>query len=265
MAHAHGRRRGGAGNHLHYLPFAALRFDNVGEGPPRLHLSQRSRLVVEPAAGFVPLVYALQRPDRRESAIVLGDPTGDLHGSETEASAHSCAPKPRATLCFAATVPACFTSLRMANTTPATRSYHESQLADGRLTADDLIERGPAASLAVFSGCVTGLAERCPGDELIGLARAAPLAGIPSVVTTLWRTRDESGAPFFRAFYDAVCARIPSRRRAAPRAGRASPQSGNARSRALGSLCPHGRLALTRTGSCLSDRTAQRRPKGTAS
>ena len=30
--------------------------------------------------------------------------------------------------------------------------------------------------------------------------------------------------------------------------------SGNARSRALGSLCPHGRLALTRTGGCLSDR-----------
>ena len=245
VAPAHQRRRGGAGNHLDNLPFAALRFHDVGEGPPRLDLSQRSRLVVEPAAGFVPLVYALQRPDHRESAIVLGVPTGDLHGSETEArkgrARHSCAPKPRATLCSPR--PAGVLSRSHGESTPANCSYHESQLANGRLTADDVIERGHAASLAVFSGCVTVLAERCPGDELIGLdarLRSRHSVGRDHALANARR----SGAPFFRAFYDAVVhGPQPTTRCSSRRPSSAATR--HARSRALGSLCPHGRLALT--------------------
>ena len=159
----------------------------------------------------MPLVYALQRPDCRESAIVFGNPTGDLHGSETEAKEVAARLGVRPLLRADATRDAVLRRDRTGVLHVASHGrYHAGdpllsgvELADGRLTADDLIERGPAASLAVFSGCVTGIAERRPGDELIGLARAAALAGIPSVVTTLWRTRDESGAPFFRAFYDA--------------------------------------------------------------
>jgi CHAT domain-containing protein len=75
------------------------------------------------------------------------------------------------------------------------------QLADGFLSVEDLMEHRIDASLMVLSGCVTGQAERLPGDELIGLARSAVSAGIPTVVTALWPTYDQSSAEFFGTFY----------------------------------------------------------------
>ena len=77
-------------------------------------------------------------------------------------------------------------------------------LADGVVTVEDLLSAGPAPSLLVLSGCVTGISERKPGDELIGLAQAALRTGTRSVVATLWETFDESSTVFFEHFYDAL-------------------------------------------------------------
>ena len=78
------------------------------------------------------------------------------------------------------------------------------ELADGAVTVEDLLTSGPAPSLLVLSGCVTGISGRRPGDELIGLAQAALRNGTRSLVATLWETFDESSAVFFEHFYDAL-------------------------------------------------------------
>jgi CHAT domain-containing protein len=74
-------------------------------------------------------------------------------------------------------------------------------LADGRLTAEAIMDATISAGLLTLSGCVTGLSERRPGEELVGLVRAAATAGIPSVVASLWDVDDESASLFFQRFY----------------------------------------------------------------
>ena len=59
-------------------------------------------------------------------------------------------------------------------------------------------------SLLILSACVSGLATRLPGDELIGPARAAAVAGAARTVTTLWEIHDNSPQHFFRAFYEVI-------------------------------------------------------------
>ncbi len=54
--------------------------------------------------------------------------------------------------------------------------------------------------LMALSGCVTGLSQRRPGDNLTGLTRAAVTAGTASVLATLWEIDDRS-APVFDSFY----------------------------------------------------------------
>ena len=72
------------------------------------------------------------------------------------------------------------------------------------VTVEDLLSSGPAPGLLVLSGCVTGMSERKPGEELIGLAQAALRNGTRSVVATLWETFDESSTIFFEHFYEAL-------------------------------------------------------------
>jgi CHAT domain-containing protein len=74
-------------------------------------------------------------------------------------------------------------------------------LADGRLSVEDLLEARIPAGLLTLSGCMTGISAHEPGDELIGLSRAALAAGVPAVVTTLWEVEDDAAAVFFEHFY----------------------------------------------------------------
>ena len=78
------------------------------------------------------------------------------------------------------------------------------RLADAPLTAEDLLHHRLDVGLLALSGCVTGPAERLPGDELVGLARAAAFAGVPAVITTLWDIHDWSSAAFFTIFYSSL-------------------------------------------------------------
>lgn len=77
------------------------------------------------------------------------------------------------------------------------------------MTAEDLLDSSLSTGLLCLSGCVTGLGRRTAGDELVGLARAAAIAGIPSVVTTLWNIDDRSAPIFFAEFYAALLAGFP--------------------------------------------------------
>jgi CHAT domain-containing protein len=82
-------------------------------------------------------------------------------------------------------------------------------LADGRLTVEDIMESSIPAGLLTLSGCVTGLSQRQPGEELIGLARAAVTAGIPSVIASLWNIDDASASVFFEEFYKYLSQGVP--------------------------------------------------------
>ena len=67
------------------------------------------------------------------------------------------------------------------------------------LSARDIIENVPLqAELLVMSGCLTGMSEAKPGDELIGLTRGLLYAGAKSLVVSLfpvykWATVDVLG------------------------------------------------------------------------
>ncbi|WP_437826988.1 CHAT domain-containing protein [Sorangium sp. So ce1153] len=78
-------------------------------------------------------------------------------------------------------------------------------LADGRLTLDEL-QRGrmdlAAARLVTLSACQTGLTDVVRGvDEYVGLPAGFMLAGVPSVVSSLWSVSDFSTALLMDRFY----------------------------------------------------------------
>ncbi len=197
---------------LHQLPFAALRCPSTDVGSS--YLFQRFSHAVLPSASLLPRVRDLPRTSLKSGrALVLGDPTGDLRGAAAEARAVAARFSTQPLLGAQATRHAVLGAgdglglLHIASH----GSFIEQdpllsglELADGRLTAEDLIDGGPAADLFTLSACVTGLSERRPGDELVGLTRAAAVTGTPSVVTTLWPISDESSVTFFEAFYEAL-------------------------------------------------------------
>ncbi len=70
------------------------------------------------------------------------------------------------------------------------------------LTAQDFFALQMHAELVVLSACVTGVNDRRPGDELIGLTRAVIYAGTPSVIVSLWEVPDASTRLLMQAFYE---------------------------------------------------------------
>ena len=199
---------------LHYIPFSALWFVPVGDdAPPRQYLKTRFYLTVVPSASYLPHLTRLAAADRElGAAVVLGNPTGNLPGAETEALrvAARLAVTPR--LGKDATRQALLGAAAPAVLHVASHGAYDAQdpllsgleLADGLVTVEDLLSSGPAPGLLVLSGCVTGMSARRPGEELTGLAQAALRNGTRSVVATLWETFDESSTIFFEHFYEAL-------------------------------------------------------------
>jgi CHAT domain-containing protein len=196
---------------LHYVPFAALWFKNTGEGPRHFYLCQRFQLSIMPSASFLKYMLNRARPVGYEGhALVLGNPTEDLPGSATEAITVATLLKvtpllgPQASRVRVLSIDEDYGVIHIASH----GTYNENDpllsgilLSDGLLTVEDMLEARIPAGLLILSGCLTGVSARLPGDELIGLSRAALAAGIPSVITTLWEVRDDTTAIFFERFY----------------------------------------------------------------
>jgi CHAT domain-containing protein len=72
------------------------------------------------------------------------------------------------------------------------------------LTAEEIFRLEMRADLVTLSACQSGVNERRPGDELIGLTRALLYAGTPSVVVTLWLVDDLATSILMRTFYQAL-------------------------------------------------------------
>jgi CHAT domain-containing protein/tetratricopeptide (TPR) repeat protein len=75
------------------------------------------------------------------------------------------------------------------------------QLADGLLTARQLLGLRLDARLVFLGACDTGISERRAGDELLGLIRSAIYAGSPSVMASLWPVDQLSSTMVILEFY----------------------------------------------------------------
>jgi tetratricopeptide (TPR) repeat protein len=79
--------------------------------------------------------------------------------------------------------------------------YGALLLAGGRLTAAEIRDMSLSADLAVLSACETGQG-RIAAEGLLGLSRAFMLAGVPSVIATLWKIPDRCTETLMTHFYD---------------------------------------------------------------
>jgi CHAT domain-containing protein len=80
------------------------------------------------------------------------------------------------------------------------------ELADGWLTAADLLTLDLEDAFVTLSACESGRSRVTGGDELIGLARAALLAGAATVVVSGWRVEDATTARLMDALYAGIAA-----------------------------------------------------------
>jgi CHAT domain-containing protein len=204
---------------LNYVPFPALWLSADSDGRDRQYLCERFCLSIAPSAAFLPLVQVLPRPKfEKGSAMVLGNPTKDLPYAEREARVVAGCLGVDALLGEKATKAAVLKAkgplgvLHIASHgefSSADPLLSGLILADGRLTVEEIMESSIPAGLLTLSGCVTGLSQRQPGEELIGLARAAVTAGIPSVIASLWNIDDASASVFFEEFYKYLGQGVP--------------------------------------------------------
>ena len=75
------------------------------------------------------------------------------------------------------------------------------KLYDSVLTAREIFDMRLNTELVTLSACQTGLNQRSPGDELIGLTRAFIYAGAPSVIVSLWSVDAHSTQELMLEFY----------------------------------------------------------------
>lgn len=77
------------------------------------------------------------------------------------------------------------------------------------LRADEFYQLKLNANLVVLSGCFTGRNDVRPGDELLGLARGLFVAGVPSMMLSLWEAHHDATIAFVKLFYQALSQGTP--------------------------------------------------------
>ena len=177
----------------------------------RTPLGQPLPLVVLPALGVLP---RLQRHPhvRTGPALVVGNPTGDLPYAEEEAN--TVAPLLGISPLLGATATKATVLARLEQASLihlATHAFFDPDvpleagivLADGILTAREVLEHRLHADLLVLSACESGQASTLGGEELAGLSQAFFQAGVRSLLVSLWRVNDPATAVLMRAFYAA--------------------------------------------------------------
>jgi CHAT domain-containing protein len=207
---------------LHYLPLHALMLDGRS-------LIERNAVCYSPSASVMRFCRT-KRKNRRERALVLGDSRSDLLYAYEESFEVAALFGTRPYLQNQATK----TLLRemLAQTGAEIDILHFSchgkfqsddplqssivlapENADARteadlekdnpshLTAAEIFGLSLHADLVTLSACETGVNERKPGDELLGLTRALIYAGTPSVLVSLWSVEELSTTLLMQHFY----------------------------------------------------------------
>jgi hypothetical protein len=189
----------------HLIPWAALA-ERIGWVDGR---GQPVPIVTLPALGLLPNLR--QRPRTiRGPGLVIGNPTGDLQYAEAEArvAAEALDTKPilrhdatRATVLGQLSAAAVVHLAAHARFVPGEPLESGILLADGLLTAREVMQRHVRANLLVLSACQTGRAESLGGEELAGLAQAFLHAGARSLVVSLWSVNDPATEALMGGFY----------------------------------------------------------------
>lgn len=79
--------------------------------------------------------------------------------------------------------------------------FSSLQLADGFVTVRDICSQNLNAELVTLSACETGLNKIYAGDEILGLARGFLVAGVRSIVLSLWTVNDKATRDLMQYFY----------------------------------------------------------------
>jgi CHAT domain-containing protein len=75
---------------------------------------------------------------------------------------------------------------------------------DGVLTAEEIATLDlTGTDLAVLSGCETGVGDVRVGEGVLGMTRAFRIAGVRTLLYSLWPVEDRAGAAWMRAFHGA--------------------------------------------------------------
>jgi len=168
-------------------------------------------LVTLPALGILPRLR--QRPHVPAGpALVAGNPRNDLPHAEDEAKAVAERFGTKPLLGAAATksnVLACFSEAALIHL--ATHAFFDANdplesgivLADGVLTAREVLQHHLQADLLVLSACVSGQIGSLGGEEFAGLSQAFLQTGVRSLLVSLWRVNDPATSALMQAFYTA--------------------------------------------------------------
>jgi len=203
---------------LHYLPLHALKVDG------RL-LLERNPVCYTPSAAVMKYCQS-KRTGRRKSALVFADSRNDLVHARDEALVISHLFQTTPFLGEQASKAILLEQLNKNNFDVLHFSCHgffnedeplqsgillaetdtgdetDDQSDSATLTAEEIFDLQLHADLITLSACESGVSEREPGDELIGLTRALIFAGTPSVVVSLWSVDDLSTSLLIERFYE---------------------------------------------------------------
>lgn len=212
---------------LHYVPLHALKVDGR-------HLIDRNPVCYTPSASVMAYCQG-KRKSRRVTAAVFGDSVNDLSHARGEALSIATRFGTIPILGKRATKRAVRAALEQGGKDLdvahfACHGYFDSSAplksgivlaaehdgieadtapAADVLTAEELLELEIGVTLLTLSACETGINERRPGDELIGLARSLIYAGAPSVVVSLWTVDDLSTRLLMERFYECLHQSLP--------------------------------------------------------
>ncbi|MFL5659578.1 MAG: CHAT domain-containing protein [Ktedonobacteraceae bacterium] len=191
----------------HLLPWGVL-IERAGwRTPAGLPLP----LVTLPALGILP---RLMRRARRSSgpALVVGNPRGDLRYAGVEAKEVAERFRTKPLLGAAATKSAVLARFPDATLIHlATHAFFDADnplesgivLADGVLTAREVLQHRLQADLLILSACESGRVGSLGGEELAGLSQAFLQAGVRSLLVSLWQVDDQATGELIKAFYGA--------------------------------------------------------------
>jgi CHAT domain-containing protein len=73
-------------------------------------------------------------------------------------------------------------------------------LTNGFLTSSEIFDMQLQADLVVLSACDTGRGD-LTGDGVVGLSRSLAVAGVPSVIVSLWEVSDDATMSLMSEFY----------------------------------------------------------------
>lgn len=207
---------------LHNVPLHALRVEGR-------HLIDRNPVCYTPSASVMAYCHT-KRKDRRATAVVFGDSVNDLSHAREEARSVAELFSTTPMLGKRATRRAVIDALERGGEDLdiahfACHGYFDrseplksgivlaaerhggqsdANICEDVLTAEELLDLEMRVTLLTLSACKTGINERRPGDELIGLVRSLLYAGAPSVVVSLWSVDDLSTRLLMERFYECL-------------------------------------------------------------